>query len=74
MSKKKTVQSSITSVGVPFLNKSKEMCVGRQIDVPGKFWNFNLRVRMSDQETNTLFECTVHGFHVLQKWDGGGGP
>ena len=31
--------------------------------VPGKFWNFN-RGHMREDEANTLFKCTVHGFHV----------
>ena len=70
---KKTVQSSITSMGFPLLQKPGEMCVGRQIGVPGKFWNFN-RGRMSEEETATLFKCTVCGFHALHKWAGGGAP
>ena len=49
MPKKKTVQSSITSMGFPLLQKPGEMCVGRQIGVSGKFWNFN-RGRMSEEE------------------------
>ena len=49
MPKKKTVQSSITSMGFPLLQKPGEMCVGRKIGVPGKFWNFN-RGRMSEEE------------------------
>ena len=32
--KKATKQSSITSMGFPLLQKSTEMCVGRQIQVP----------------------------------------
>ena len=73
MPKKKTVQSSITSMGFPLLQKPGEMCVGRQIGVPGKFWNFN-RGRMSEEEAATLFKCTVRGFHALHKWAGGGAP
>ena len=34
---KKTVQSSITSMGLPLLQKPEEMCVDRQIGVTGKF-------------------------------------
>ncbi len=73
MPKKKTVQSSITSMGFPLLQKTGEMCVGRQIGVSGKFWNFN-RGRLREEETTTVFKCTVHGFHGLHKWAGGGAP
>jgi hypothetical protein len=74
MPKKKRVQSSITSMGFPLLQKPTEMCLDRQIDVTGKFWNFN-GDRMSDEESNTLFKCTVYGFHDFQhKWDGVGVP
>ncbi len=45
----------------------------RRIDVHGKFWNFN-RDRTRDEEGNTLFKCTVLGFHDFHKWDGGGVP
>ena len=73
MSKKKTIQSSITSMGFPLLQKPGEMCPDRQIDVSGKLWNFN-RGHMREDEVNTIFKCTVFGFHVLHKWDGGGVP
>ena len=49
------------------------MCLGRQINVSGKFWNVN-KGHMDDQETNTLYKCTVHGYHVLYKWAEGGVP
>ncbi len=62
--RKNTVQSSITSMGFPLVQKSGEMCVVRQIGVHGKFWNFN-RGRMSEEETTTLFKCTVSGFHAF---------
>jgi hypothetical protein len=55
MPKKKTVRSSITSMGFPLLQKPGEICTGRQIGVPGKFWNFN-RGRMSEEEATTLFK------------------
>ena len=29
---------------------------------------------MCDEESNTLFKCTVCGFHVLHKWVEGGVP
>jgi hypothetical protein len=35
---KRTKQSSITSIGFPLLQKPGEMCVGRQIKVPGSYW------------------------------------
>jgi hypothetical protein len=41
MPKKKTVQSSITSMGFPLLEKPGEICEGRPVGLSGKFWNFN---------------------------------
>ena len=70
MSKKKTVQLSITSTGFPLLQKPGDMC---PLGVSGKFWNFT-RDRMHNEEANTLFKCTVFGFHVLHKWTGGSVP
>ena len=29
---------------------------------------------MREDEANTLFKCTVHRFHALHKWAGGGVP
>ena len=29
---------------------------------------------MREDEVNTLFQCTVRGFHTLHKWAGGGVP
>ena len=49
------------------------MCPNRQNDVLGKFWKLN-RDRMREDEANTLFKCTVHRFHALHKWAGGGVP
>jgi hypothetical protein len=60
-------------MGFPLLEKPGEMCPDIQIGVSGKFWNFN-RGRMCDEEANTLFKCTVHRFHTLHKWTGGGVP
>ena len=31
-------------------------------------------VLVRDEEANTLFKCTVLGFHDFHKWDGGGVP
>ena len=47
--------------------------VSGQIGVTRKFWNFN-KCHMRDEETNTLFKCTVFGLHVLHKWARGGVP
>jgi hypothetical protein len=46
---KRTKQSSITSMGLPLLQKPTEMCVGRQIKVPGSYW----KGRMSNEEENS---------------------
>jgi hypothetical protein len=70
MSPKRTKQSSITSMGFPLLQKPAEMCVGRQIKVFGSYW----KGRMSNEETNSLYLCTVHDYHALHKWDAGGTP
>jgi hypothetical protein len=77
--KKTSVQSSITFMGFAHISvgscfcRSPEKCVyrGRQINVPGKFWNGN-KGHMDDQEANTLYKCTVCGYHALHKWAGGG--
>ena len=67
---KRTKQSSITCMGFPLLQKSTEMCVGRQIKVPGSYW----KGCMSNEEVNSLYLCTVREYHVLHKWDAGGTP
>jgi hypothetical protein len=46
------------------------MCVGRQIKVLGSYW----KGRMSNEEVNSLYLCTVHDYHALHKWDAGGTP
>ena len=68
--KKATKQSSITSMGFPLLQKPAEMCVGRQIQVLGSYWTG----RMSNEEANSLYKCTVREYHALHKWDAGGTP
>ena len=68
--KKATKQSSITSMGFPLLQKPAETCVGRQIQVLGSYWTG----RMSTEEANSLYKCTVRDFHALHKWDAGGTP
>ena len=70
MPPKRTKQSSITSMGFPRLQKSGEMCVGRQIKVLGSYW----KGRMSNEEANSLYLCTVRDYHALHKWDAGGTP
>jgi hypothetical protein len=57
-------------MGFPLLQKPAEMCVGRQIKVFGSYW----KGRMSNEETNSLYLCTVHDYHALHKWDAGGTP
>jgi hypothetical protein len=68
--KKATKQSSITSMGFSLLQKSAEMCVGTQIQVLGSYWTG----RMSNEEANSLYKCTVREYHALHKWDAGGTP
>jgi hypothetical protein len=53
-------------MGFPLLQNPGEMCVGRQIGVSGKFWNFN-RGHMRDEEPTTIFKCKVYGFHAIHK-------
>ena len=60
-------------MGFPLHQKPGEMCPDRQIDVSGKFSNFN-RVLLCEDEENTIIKCTVCGFHALHTWDGGGVP
>ena len=69
----RTIVNHFLGVSDSFLFcRSPEKCVqGRQINVTGKFWNLN-RGHMRDDEANTLFKCTVRGFHALHKWAGGG--
>ncbi len=61
-----TKQSSITCMGFPLL----QMCVGRQIKVLGSYWKGS----MSNEESNSLYLCTVRDYHELHKWDAGGTP
>ena len=53
-------------MGFPLL----QMCVGRQIKVLGSYW----KGRMSNEESNSLYLCTVREYHALHKWDAGGTP
>ena len=55
-------------MGFPLLQKTTEMCVDRQIQVLGSYWTG----RMSNEEANSLYKCTVREYHVLYKWDTGG--
>ena len=57
-------------MGFPLLQKPAETCVGRQIQVLGSYWTG----RMSTEEANSLYKCTVCDFHALHKWDAGGTP
>ena len=55
-------------MGFPLLQKSTEMCVGRQIQVLGSYWTGH----MSNEEENSLYKHTVREYHALYKWDAGG--
>jgi hypothetical protein len=48
-------------MGFPLLQKPTEMCVGRQIKVLGSYWKGN----MSNEESNSLYLCTVRDYHEL---------
>ncbi len=50
-------------MGFPLLQKPTEMCVGRQIKVLGSYW----KGRMSNEEANSLYLCTVRDYHALHK-------
>ncbi len=52
------------------LQKTTQMCVGRQIQVLGSYWTGS----MSNEETNSLYKCTVLEYHALHKWDAGDTP
>ena len=60
MAPKRTKQSSITSMGFPLLQRPTEMCVDRQIKVLGSYW----KGRMSNEEANSLYLCTVRDYHA----------
>ena len=57
-------------MGFPLLQNPGEMCVVRQIQVLGSYWTGC----MSNEETNSLYKCTVREYHALHKWDVGGSP
>ena len=48
-------------MGNPQLQKPGEMCPGRQIGVPGKFWNF-IRGRMRNEEETLSLNVPRAGF------------
>ena len=52
-------------MGFPLLQK---MCVVDLINVLGYYW----KGRMSNQEANSQYKCTVREYHTLHKWDTGG--
>ena len=60
-SKKK--QSPITKHVLPLLRKPMET-IGKQIDVPGAFWEG----RMSEEEKKTKYKCTVRDFTMSHKF------
>ena len=57
-------------MGFPLLQKPGDMCVDKQIKVLGSYW----KERMSNEEENSLYLCTVRDYHVFHKWDTGGTP
>ena len=54
----------------PLLQMPGEMCVGRRIKVLESYW----KGRMSNEEVNSQYKCTVREYHALHKWDAGGTP
>jgi hypothetical protein len=48
-------------MGFPLFQMSAEMCVGRQINVLGSYW----KGRMSNQEENSHYKCTVREYNAL---------
>jgi len=66
MSRKKTVQSSITSMGFPLLQKSGQICVDRQIvrgrtdRVSGKVWNF----KVNRGQSSSNVQCSGFMFYT----------
>ena len=53
-------QVLVTDTHMPLLKKPLEH-IGKQIDVPGSFWEG----RMSEAEKSTLYKCTIREFTVM---------
>jgi hypothetical protein len=51
MPAKRTTQSVITSMVFPVLQKPTDICVDRQMNVPGSYWIVN-QDHMSDEEVS----------------------
>ena len=58
-----TKQQSITQHALPLIKKPMEQ-IGKQINVPGSFWDG----RMSTEERNTLYRCTVRDFTLAHRF------
>ena len=56
-------QQPITQHALPLLKKPMEQ-IGKQIKVPGSFWDG----RMSTEERNTFYKCTVRDFTLAHKF------
>ncbi len=62
----RSVQSAITSMGYPLLQKPGNTCVGRQINVPGSFsGTISDRGRMSAEEAKSLYNRAQDAGHVV---------
>ena len=62
-------QQPITELALPLLKRPLEQ-IGKQINVPGSFWNG----RMSTDERSTLYKCTVRDFTHTHKFSGEQAP
>ena len=56
-------QPAITSAAQPLLKKPGDH-VGKQIEVPGSFW----QGRQSAEEKNTLYKCTIREYKALHTY------
>ena len=52
----------------PLIKKPLEQ-VGKQIEVPGKYWKLRTG-RMTEEEQNTMFKCTIRDFSFSQRMVG----
>ena len=56
--------------GVSSSSEDRRDVCGQTIKVLGSYW----KGRMSNEEANSLYLCTVRDYHTLHKWDTGGTP
>ena len=57
-------------MGFPLLQKPREVCVGRQIKVLGLTLGSYWKGHMSNEESNSLYKCTVREYHPLHMFRG----